>query len=205
MDSLHRAYSGVRSVDTCKNRGGAGLFQFDYRGTEVISVSVVDRASEMNVTFKAEDGKLRVLVYNIEDGHKIASGNGEILSIMTSGGGELELIEVEAATFMGGVLESNVTAKVLPTQFALNQNYPNPFNPATSMAIDFPEAADYSLTIYNIAGQTVKSYSGSTEAGTLTITWDGRDNRGSQVATGVYFYALKAGHYTAIRKMLLLK
>jgi hypothetical protein len=184
---------------------GAGLFTFNYRSTEITEVTVTGRASEMDVEFSAENGELRVLVYNIEDGHKVAAGNGEILSIVTTGGGELELVEVEAASFMGGVLESNVTAKVLPTQFALHQNYPNPFNPSTSMAIDFPTASDYKLTIYNIAGQTVKTFSGAAEAGTLTLTWDGRDSRGSQVATGVYFYAIKAGANEVVNKMVLLK
>jgi hypothetical protein len=184
---------------------GAGLFTFNYRSTEIAEVKVVGRASQMDVEYTAENGELRVLVYNIQDGHKVAAGNGEILSIVTAGGGELDLVNVEAATFMGGVLESNVTAKVLPTQFALHQNYPNPFNPSTSLAIDFPSASDYRLTIYNIAGQTVKTFSGASEAGTLTLTWDGRDSRGSQVATGVYFYAVEAGDFAKVNKMVLLK
>ena len=106
---------------------------------------------------------------------------------------------------MGGALEANVTAKVLPTQFALKQNFPNPFNPSTSLAIDFPNASDYKLTIYNIAGQTVRAFSGNTEAGTVTLTWDGRDARGSQVATGVYFYSVEAGAFKDVKKMVLLK
>jgi flagellar hook assembly protein FlgD len=117
----------------------------------------------------------------------------------------VELVSVEAATFMGGSLEANVTAKVIPTAYALHQNYPNPFNPSTSMAIDFPNAGDYTLTVYNIAGQTVKTFSGSTEAGTLTITWDGNDNRGSKVASGVYFYRVEADAFHAVKKMVLMK
>jgi len=159
----------------------------------------------MDVTFQAENGELRVLVYNIEDGHKVAAGHGEILSVTTSGGGEVELVKVEAASFMGGALEANVTAKILPTQFALQQNIPNPFNPSTSLAIDFPQASDYKLTIYNIAGQTVRTFSGNTEAGTLSITWDGRDARGGAVATGVYFYSVEAGAFKDVKKMVLLK
>jgi flagellar hook assembly protein FlgD len=73
------------------------------------------------------------------------------------------------------------------------------------MAIDFPNAGDYTLTIYNIAGQTVKTFSGSTEAGTLTVTWDGVDNRGSKVASGVYFYRVEADAFHAVKKMVLMK
>jgi len=184
---------------------GAGLFVFSYTGTEISKVEVVGRASNMDVTHQAANGELRVLVYNIEDGYKVAAGHGEILSITTSGAGTVELVNVEAASFMGGALEANVTAKVLPTQFALKQNFPNPFNPSTSLAIDFPNASDYKLTIYNIAGQTVRAFSGNTEAGTVTLTWDGRDARGSQVATGVYFYSVEAGAFKDVKKMVLLK
>jgi hypothetical protein len=184
---------------------GAGLFVFNYTGTEISKVEVVGRASNMDVTHQAANGELRVLVYNIEDGYKVAAGHGEILSITTTGAGKVELVNVEAASFMGGALEANVTAKVLPTQFALKQNFPNPFNPSTSLAIDFPNASDYKLTIYNIAGQTVRAFSGNTEAGTVTVTWDGRDARGSQVATGVYFYSVEAGAFKDVKKMVLLK
>jgi len=183
---------------------GAGLFVFNYTG-EISKVEVVGRASQMDVTHQASNGELRVLVYNIEDGHKVAAGHGEILSITTTGAGKVELVNVEAASFMGGALEANVTAKVLPTQFALQQNFPNPFNPSTSLAIDFPTASDYKLTIYNIAGQTVRAFSGNTEAGTITLTWDGRDARGSQVATGVYFYSVEAGAFKDVKKMVLLR
>jgi hypothetical protein len=184
---------------------GAGLFVFKYSGTEITKVDVVGRAAHMNVTFQSQNGELRVLVYNIQERQKVAAGHGEILSITTTGGGSLELTNVEAATFMGGTLDANVTAKVLPTQFALKQNFPNPFNPSTSLAIDFPNASNYKLTIYNIAGQTVKTFSGNTEAGTLTLTWDGRDARGTSVATGVYFYSVEAGGWHDVKKMLFLK
>jgi len=184
---------------------GAGLFVFKYSGTEISKVQVVGRASQMDVNYQAGNGELRVLVYNIEKGYKVAAGQGEILSISTTGSGKVELKSVEAASFMGGALESNITAKVLPTQFALKQNFPNPFNPSTSLAIDFPTASNYKLTIYNIAGQTVRSFSGSTEAGTLTLTWDGRDARGTSVATGVYFYSVEAGAFKDVKKMVLLK
>jgi hypothetical protein len=184
---------------------GAGLFVFNYSNTEISKVEVVGRASQMDVTHSAANGELRVLVYNIEDGYKVAAGHGEILSITTTGAGKVELVSVEAASFMGGALEANVTAKVLPTQFALQQNFPNPFNPSTSLAIDFPTASDYKLTIYNIAGQTVRTFAGNTEAGTLTLTWDGHDARGSQVATGVYFYSVEAGSFKDVKKMVLLK
>jgi hypothetical protein len=134
----------------------------------------------------------------------VAAGNGPILNITTHGP-TVELVSVEAATFMGAELETQMEAKVLPTQFALKQNFPNPFNPSTSLAIDFPAASEYKLTIYNIAGQVVKTFSGQAEAGTTVVKWDATDQRGSQVATGVYFYSVEAGSFADVKKMVLMK
>jgi hypothetical protein len=184
---------------------GAALFVFKYENTEIKSVSALGRASSMDVAFTANNGELRVLVYNIKDRAKVAAGSGEILNVSTSGAGKVELESVEAASFMGGSLETSVTAKIIPTEFALRQNYPNPFNPSTSMALDLPNASDYRLTIYNIAGQVVKTYAGPSEAGTLTVTWDGTNSVGGKVASGVYFYRAEAGTFNATRKMVLMK
>jgi len=183
---------------------GAGLFVFKYDNTEISEVSVSGRASDMDVEYQAENGELRVLVYNIGQ-EKVVAGSGNILNITTTGGGSVELVSAEAASYMGGKLESNVTAKIVPTAYALYQNYPNPFNPSTSMAMDLPTAGRYSLSIYNIAGQVVKTYSGSAEAGTLTITWDGSNNAGTKVASGVYFYRFETADFSAVRKMVLMK
>jgi hypothetical protein len=189
---------------------GAGLFVFDYSGSDIAGVSAVGRASNMNIMWEAEGGQLRVLVLPRMSGSQadqrqlVAAGNGPILNITTHGA-TVELVSVEAASFMGGALETQLSAKVLPTQFALQQNYPNPFNPSTSMAIDFPTASEYKLTIYNIAGQVVKTFEGQAEAGTTTISWDAKDNRGSQVATGVYFYSVEAGKFSDVKKMVLMK
>jgi hypothetical protein len=183
---------------------GAGLFVFAYENTEIVSVSAIGRASELDVDYRAADGELRVLLFNIEDGARVEAGSGEILSISTTGG-SLELVEVEAATFMGAVLQSRVQAKVVPTSYALHQNYPNPFNASTSLAIDLPQASPYTLTIYNITGQVVKRFSGRSEAGTVTIIWNGTDERGAAVASGVYFYRARAGEFQAVKKMVLMK
>jgi hypothetical protein len=187
---------------------GAGLFVFNYTGSDIASVSAAGRASDMNVKWEATDGELRVLVLpqmgETIERQQVAAGSGEILNITTHGA-NVELVSVEAASFMGGMLEAAVSAKVLPTQFALHQNYPNPFNPSTSMAIDFPTASEYKLTIYNVAGQVVKTFSGQAEAGTTTVKWDGHSDQGSQVATGVYFYAVEAGSFAKVNKMVLMK
>lgn len=103
--------------------------------------------------------------------------------------------------------ESDVDFKaaVLPTAFALSQNYPNPFNPSTSFALDLPTASDYSVQIFNVAGQLVKSFNGHAQAGTVTIVWDGTNEQSTKVASGVYFYRADAASFSQTRKMMMVK
>ena len=98
-------------------------------------------------------------------------------------------------------------AAVLPQGFSLEQNYPNPFNPATVISYQLSVVSDVKLEIYNLLGQKVVTlFEGRREAGMHQVRWDGRDAAGRKVGAGVYFYRLEAGkHYTAVRKMVLLK
>jgi len=95
----------------------------------------------------------------------------------------------------------------VPTHAALHQNYPNPFNPTTTIRYDVPVGgADVDLAIYDVAGRLVKRLAaGFQQPGAKTAVWDGRNDSGSQVATGVYFYRLHAGAFVSTRKMVLLK
>jgi hypothetical protein len=89
---------------------------------------------------------------------------------------------------------------VLPTEYGLSQNYPNPFNPTTTINFSLANAGDYNLTIFNVLGQTVQEYSGFSEAAEVSIEWNA-----SNVSSGVYFYKLSAGDYSATKKMMLIK
>jgi hypothetical protein len=92
------------------------------------------------------------------------------------------------------------------SDYALEQNYPNPFNPTTTISFALPEAGEVSLSIFNMNGQLVKKLvAGEMNAGRHSFTWDARDERGLQVASGVYLYVIQAGDFTAQRKLVLLK
>jgi hypothetical protein len=94
----------------------------------------------------------------------------------------------------------------LPTSFELGQNYPNPFNPNTRITLGVPQATSWSLSIYNVKGQLVKRYEGATGGPAFVdVVWDGTNNDGESVGTGVYIYRLRAGTFSAIKKMVLLK
>jgi flagellar hook assembly protein FlgD len=96
-------------------------------------------------------------------------------------------------------------ATTLPTEYSLSQNFPNPFNPSTTISFRLPQAADWNLTVYNITGGLVRSYSGSSAAGNVDVIWDGRTDDGSETASGIYLYRLDAGSFSQVRKMVLLK
>jgi hypothetical protein len=94
-----------------------------------------------------------------------------------------------------------------PSAFALHANVPNPFNPTTVIRYDVPEnGGDVSLRIYDTVGRVVKTLvAGTLAAGERSITWDGHDDAGRPVASGVYFCRLTASGYASTRKMVLLK
>lgn len=94
----------------------------------------------------------------------------------------------------------------LPMTFALDQNYPNPFNPTTTIKYQLPEAAQVQLVVFNMLGQQVKTLvNEQKEAGYYQIQWNGTNDAGLHVSTGVYFYQIHAGSYTQTHKMLFMK
>lgn len=96
--------------------------------------------------------------------------------------------------------------EVLPTEYSLSQNYPNPFNPETTIKFTLPQKQNVSLKIYDVLGREIKSLiQGEFNAGVHTSRWNGTDNFGAKVATGIYFYRLEAGTFTQTNKMILLK
>lgn len=103
----------------------------------------------------------------------------------------------------GGVLDIQTT----PTEFALLQNFPNPFNPDTTIGYELAESADVTLQIYNVVGQVVRTLiaAESQSIGRYQVRWDGMDDRGMPVSSGIYFYQISAGKFQDVRKLMLLK
>jgi len=106
-----------------------------------------------------------------------------------------------------GVAEGDL-GDVKPLDFSLNQNHPNPFNPNTVIRFSLPvgSPAITTLKIYSILGKEVRALVNERKgAGSYEVIWDGRDDCGEEVASGIYFYRLTVGEITESRKMLLLK
>ncbi len=96
--------------------------------------------------------------------------------------------------------------ETLPEGYALEQNYPNPFNPSTSIAFSVKEAGVVQLSIYNLHGQEVRTLiNGQMNVGFHSVSWDGKDNNGQILPSGVYLYKLRVNGFTQTRKMTSMK
>ena len=94
----------------------------------------------------------------------------------------------------------------IPKEFGLHQNYPNPFNPATTIAFDLPKDVRVRLEIFDVAGRLICTLVNETrEAGTHQVIWNGKDDHGNSVASGVYVYRIQAGDFVPSRKMIFMK
>ena len=170
---------GILSVDT---RMGAALAVF---AGDIIPTLL---ANNMEMRYHFDGAETRVLISKIEIG---ASFEGAFLQAGS------ELISLEMAAYDG----TPVVFKTLPEQFGLFQNYPNPFNPKTTIAFAVPSGGEYCLTIFNVTGQEVVSFTGVAEGGQIeTVEFDATD-----IASGVYFYRLDTDGFSQSRKMVLMK
>jgi len=133
-------------------------------------------------------------------------------SITWSSGQGLEF--VPSATGIGfipvfwkGALEvREVNTPSIPTVFSLSQNYPNPFNPKTLIRFTLPKDSWVNMEVYNILGQRVKTLvNEKLTAGVKEVEWDSKGDNGLEVASGIYFYRIKADDFSDIKKMVMLK
>ena len=101
---------------------------------------------------------------------------------------------------------ASVDLEILPDKFMVYNNYPNPFNPVTTIRYDLPEISNVDIIIYDLLGRTVRHLDlNKVQAGRHKFTWQGTNDVGNLVSTGIYFLQLRAGQETQIQKMLLLK
>ncbi len=100
----------------------------------------------------------------------------------------------------------DVVDPIVPQSFELGQNYPNPFNPTTTIKFFVASRQFVNLSVYNILGQRVKTLvSTDLDSGPQEVRWDGTDESGAEVSSGIYFYKMSAGDFVDTKKMLLMK
>ena len=97
--------------------------------------------------------------------------------------------------------DSFISDTEIPREFKLYSNYPNPFNPVTNIKFDLPKDVQVSIKIYDMVGREIKTLANEFKtAGRYSVTFSGAD-----LASGVYYYKIKAGEFEQVRKMILLK
>ncbi len=154
---------------------------------------------------------------NNDDGRRVCQGT---YGSLESGGGWSAVVYAGKSLLSGNYynlyydqrqwtdVEDQVSDETSPDGFSLSDNYPNPFNPETMIrySVDNSQAKPVVLRVYNVLGQMVRTLVNEQKArGSYEVTWDGRDQNGDEVASGVYFYKLEAGDFVQTKKMVLVR
>jgi hypothetical protein len=176
---------------------------------------IFSRASMMKANVKSVGKEVSVILWNannvpIEPGDsaifrlpiQLTNNNVDSIHVLISSGinNDVSLLNAKQEDIRNSI----------PRDWMLYQNYPNPFNPTTTIEFDVPEVAGRipraAIQIFNILGQHMRTLErGIHDAGRYSVTWDGKNENGTRVASGVYFYRLLAGDYASTKKMVMLK
>jgi hypothetical protein len=182
----------------------------------------LDYISFKDVVVDNQDKTLLVYAIPLHEDH-IFSGSGPLVRLKFSGtlplkfeqtaihhqeGISLISSEAKELAFEFDPAPTDVTEekKSIPVEFALSQNYPNPFNPETQIGYALPTDSYVKLSIYNVLGQKVRTLVDERKgAGYHSVRWDGKDDKGDEVSSGIYFYKIQTDKFNQTNKMLLVK
>jgi hypothetical protein len=182
------AAGGIVSVDRGAIFDGAGDIFFGTAGGEMTPMSVCVAALGVGTPLNCS-GEVARITLDAGAGGGIRLGDIDVRDI----GNRSSKIQG------GGGYEPSYT----PKAYALIQNYPNPFNPSTSIAFDIVKEGRVTISIFDVSGRLVRTLLDEPkDPGRHVVTWNGRDHSGSVVPSGVYFYQIDAGDYTATKKMI---
>jgi hypothetical protein len=212
---------GRESVDVVLNDSG-GALNIGYESSQALGAALIvadlvesiDPATAvtappgMEVAVDTVGGQLRVLVYSMQ-GNSLPMGAGQLVGFAESAQVKAVVVELASATgeMLSAVVQHSPVVE-MPKAFSLHQNYPNPFNPVTTISFDIvgSGARQVRLAVYNALGQQVSVLIDDVQpAGPHRVEWDGTDDHGRRVASGVYMYRLESAVFSEARKMLLLK
>jgi len=185
-------------------------FYIDIRFNDYVieynSYTVDQRYSHFLSANSYENGRLKFAMA----GNSVKDANGSIIELIVSLKEEnstADLFEINTIKINEISILNEEGSNKLPETFDLMQNYPNPFNPETSIKYQLPENCTVSLKIFNVLGQEVRTLINNNEkkSGYYSIKWDGRDNYGIAVSSGIYIYRIKAGNFVRSKRMVLIK
>jgi hypothetical protein len=176
--------------------------------TRVVRGPLLDRQGSQVFLQKSPGDQLDVGLVLL-GGHQGFQGVGELMRLVLPEPNDQADLVVEARGIDNSDLDVRWTQDspaALPRNYSLGANYPNPFNPSTTIAFSLPEPQIVQLVIFGVDGKKVRSLvSGPQQPGFHQVRWDGQDDQGRQVSSGVYFCRIEAGKFVETRKMVLTK
>jgi hypothetical protein len=180
---------------------GSGVYQKNKKNTVGVTVYGNDEMSAKDSKSGAADNEnLMIRVFTKTDGQELKP---EVISVNWVLGDGAGLTFKANSAVMAKV---SLVGKILPTEYALEQNYPNPFNPSTTIKYALPDNGIVKIKVFDILGREVKELVNENQvAGYYSLEWNGTDNRGLRVASGVYMYRIEANNFKKTVKMMLMK
>jgi len=192
----------------------------DYNPSQIrfVGLKTTGRSASMTLQYRDDiSGRLKFIMY-YSGKNAIDIGTGSILTLRAAVSPNLsadEKVYLKISKLVladtGAVVIPTGGGPIVPTDFKLEQNFPNPFNAQTTIRYEVPFNQGNGevrtvLKVYNILGQKVKTLVDEPrQPGRYQITWDGKNDSGSRVSSGMYFYRLKVGSHSESKKMTLLK
>lgn len=177
---------------------------------------VFNRAKHTQIPVQSIDGLIRIVVYSNEN-EAVNAGTGSIFRLPLTGLKleDFEIVYVIVSTSTNDGIQIPTQKVVAPSgkypeTFALDQNYPNPFNGETNIRFHVPDVggnnASIIVQIYDLSGKKVRTLvHGNFEGGIYSYTWNGTNNEGKQVSSGIYIYRMQTGDATFLKRMMLIK
>ncbi len=200
---------GYPAANTDEDFGYNGLL---FGGTNIFSPPLFNYATVTklgDLILKIRHPEKLPQVFTIEIDSSFFEPAGTFKFSPTGSQGHQPYFDKVTITVNNGVLEAadeGSGAAIKPEAYRLNQNTPNPFNPSTTISFYNEAKGQVNLTIYNLLGQNVRTLvDGEMAPGMQEVIWDGTDDNGETVSSGIYFYRLSAGEFHDIKKMMLLK
>ncbi|MBN2071208.1 MAG: T9SS type A sorting domain-containing protein [Candidatus Krumholzibacteriota bacterium] len=191
---------------------------FDPEQVSVSEVRLTDQADRAILAWNAgEKGRVRIAVASaailpveaaveitLRAGDRLIAGEGVPVYFA------LARLNEDDYTDTAGSVTGNNDHGSLPSVYGLDQNFPNPFNPSTSIRYSIPAGSGaltrVVLKVYDVSGRLVRTLVDEEQApGIINVTWDGLDNNGKRVVSGVYFYSIEAGRFRDSKKMILMR
>ncbi len=192
--------------------------EFDPDEVTLLDPSLTYLTKDLQLFSETRNGIQKIGIVDLSGQNFLPAGEGALVNLRAKGE-NLSSVKIKKAMlvgmdavpltlkFSGELKHAELSpSKPTPKHFSLFQNHPNPFNPQTSISYALPQDGPVRLIIYNILGQRVVTLVDEFQsAGYKTVWWNGKDQKGEQVSSGIYFYRLETDKFSEVKKMMLVK